>query len=369
MRNLVRQATCIRKCRDNNNKIKYYLLKESGLDGLTFAIIGDELKQMLKARSICVNNLKLSIRGSIIDRNGGCQDEDAWAYLPSWLIKELSKPKHLSFNSKLPKQKLQQLIMKAEMMNCSIKRWDNLVIIESSDQIIINSIGNILLLDDLYDKDDDIITSERGTFKGTEFKSITLKGLNTSYMTSFNSMFRRCKAKRIDLSNINTGNVTEASAMFNDCEAKSIKFSLTNFTNLLDTSYMFQNCKLDSLDLSMWITGNIRLAQYMFCNAEINKLNVQDLINKNAQNLGKMFAGFETQGILDLSSFHVNTEATYITKGMFSGCEAKEIWLQNFYMLPYIDNKYMFAGCDADVYGPEVLRFRCEHYKGTDCRH
>lgn len=364
MINLARQVTCIRKCRDNNNKIRYYLLRDDKLFGSVDIIISDELKLLMKERRIKVSNLRLSIKGSIIDSNGGCPGEDDIAFLPSWLIKDLNCPKHLTFNSKLSKQQLQQLIMKAELMNCDIKQWDNLVIIESVDRIMINSIGDILLLDDLYDKYDDIITSERGAFKDTEFKSINLKGLNTSYMRSFNNMFRRCKTDAINLCNTKTGNVTEASGMFADCTAKSIQFGLTNFINLLDTSYMFAGCKLKTLDLSQWIAGNIFVANCMFLSAQIDKLNVQSLINNKVQNLENMFAGFKTPGILDLNSFCIDSDSTWLAKSMFNRCEAKEIWLQNFYIKPYVNHKYMFERCKADVYGPEVLSTLGANYKG-----
>lgn len=364
MLNLVRQVTCIRKCRDSNNKIKYYLLREDSLFGSVDVIISDELKQLMKDRRIRVSNLKLSVKGSIIDKNGGCPGEDAVAYLPSWLIKDLSSPKHLSFNSKITKQQLQQLILKAELMSCSIKHWDNLVIIESADRIIINSIGDIILLDDLYDKDDSIITAERGAFRDTEFKSITLRGLNTSHMRSFNNMFMKCKADTINLCNINTINVNEASGMFGNCSAQSIQFGITNFTNLTDVSYMFAGCKLKTLDLSPWITGNIFTAKCMFISAQIEDLNVQGLINNKVQSLEKMFAGFKTPGILDLSSFCINNENTWDVEAMFNRCEAKEIWLQNFYIRTYINIRYLFDRCTAEVYGPEVLSRLCRNYKG-----
>lgn len=134
-------------------------------------------------------------------------------------------------------------------------------------------------------------------FKGTMFKSIDFKDIDTSYVEDMHEMFAVCQAERLDLSSFDTSNVKDMRGMFENYLAERLDLRSFNTSKVKDMTHMFWGCAIDNLDLSSFDTSNVESANFMF-------------------------GGYEAE-ILDLSSF--NTSKMFDISFMLYKCRAKVI--------------------------------------------
>ena len=113
-----------------------------------------------------------------------------------------------------------------------------------------------------------------------ELESISLKGVDTSRVTSMMSMFYNDKKlTNLDLSNWDTSNVTNMNNVFSSCsKLETVNFKNWDTSNVTDMSSLFWGCSsLTSLDLSYFRTGNVTNMGSMFAND--NNLLALDMSN------------------------------------------------------------------------------------------
>ena len=111
------------------------------------------------------------------------------------------------------------------------------------------------------------ITTSGTTIIPSSTVEASLKGSNTSNVTSMSNMFYNCSGlTSLDVSSFDTSNVTRMSRMFEDCSGlTSLDVSSFDTSNVIYMSSMFSGCSgLTSLDLSRWNTSKVTDMNNMF---------------------------------------------------------------------------------------------------------
>ena len=192
-------------------------------------------------------------------------------------------------------------------------------------------------LSDLFDTNDHSI-----------YRTIDMRGLNTSGVTSMDELFHSCSAlTKLNLSNFDTSKVRSMSYMFNGCSSlteldlgsfdttnvtgmKSMFFDCTSLTkldlsgfntaNVIDMSAMFINCSsLTELDVSGFDTANVTSMEYMFSGcSSLTELDVRGFDTANVTSMEYMFSGCFGLRSLDVSG--LDTSKVKRTNSMFSHC-------------------------------------------------
>ena len=123
----------------------------------------------------------------------------------------------------------------------------------------------------------------------------TIKGLNTSNVTTMDGMFRNCeKLEVLDLSTFDTNKVTSIFSMFFGCtNLTSLNVSNFNTSNVTNMKGMFYECKsLTSLDVSNFSTQNVTDMGEMFAGCtNLTSLILPDKVIHENLNMANMFNG------------------------------------------------------------------------------
>ena len=176
-------------------------------------------------------------------------------------------------------------------------------------------------------------TSLLRAFDHSTYKSIDLRGLDTSRVTDMDNMFSYCsELKQVDISGIDTSKVTFMASMFQECTSLTdLDLSKLDTSKVVTMDIMFHNCySLRNLDISNFNTSNLISAWSMFGNCKsLKNLDVSSFNTSNLQNLHSMFSGCSGLTELDLSNFNL-PNAKYMNE-MFSECRnLKKLDLSNF---------------------------------------
>lgn len=144
---------------------------------------------------------------------------------------------------------------------------------------------------------------------------LTLKGLDTSKVTTMDSMFFFSSGiLNLDLSNFNTFNVTTMSSMFYGCNSlTSLDLSSFNTWNVADMSSMFASCSsLTSLNITNFNTSNVTNMFNMFasCN-NLTSLDLSSFDTTNVTNMDVMFDHCTNLTKLDISNFDFSNVTSY----------------------------------------------------------
>lgn len=216
---------------------------------------------------------------------------------------------------------------------------------------------------DLSNFDTSSVTDMSGMFQNAAYDEIDTSSFDTSSVTNMADMFRLMAGvngvDELDLSNFDFSNVTDMSYMFGYNNLTSLtlpqNIDISNVENIKGLFYYLQTPSLDLrgynfesatnqinlfcglqtnvLDISDWDLGAhssyephsqyswsdyaFGVNEYLFYNAHIGDLR---LSNSNTfpegYNIQSMFQGFQTNGTLDLSTFHFN-KATSNNRAMF----------------------------------------------------
>ena len=138
--------------------------------------------------------------------------------------------------------------------------------------------------------------------------SLDVSSFDTSNVIYMSGMFRDCKGiTSLDLRNFNTSKVTSMYNMFNDCSGLT-SLDLSNFDtrNVTDMSSMFSGCSgLTSLDLSRWNTSKVNLMGEMFKGC--SKLNTITMVGCEKPTIDKIKEQLTKDGI-SLDNVRIVTE-------------------------------------------------------------
>ena len=186
-------------------------------------------------------------------------------------------------------------------------------------------------------------------FKGhTELKTLDLKNVDTSDVTSMRGIFENCSGlTSVDLTKFDTGKVTNMADMFSECSSLT-NLDLDSFdTNKVEfMSQMFKDCSsLTSLDLSGFDTGEVTSMNMMFskCKSLIS-LNLEGVKTGGVRSMHCMFMDCESLPSVDLSGF--DTGNVNMMSFMFSGCRSlTSLDIKTLNAGKVSDLQYMFSGC------------------------
>ena len=165
--------------------------------------------------------------------------------------------------------------------------------------------------------------------KNLEKIIFTIKGLNTSKVTSMYGMFKDCeKLKELNVSRLNTTNVTNMVDMFNGCESlTSLDVSSFSTQNVTDMEGMFYRCNsLTSLDVSSFNTSNVTNMRYMFYGcSSLTKLDLSNFNTNKVTTMQCMFACCTTLTSLILPNDFLPDNESIVTSKMFDACYSLKV--------------------------------------------
>ncbi|MGN0424771.1 MAG: BspA family leucine-rich repeat surface protein [Acetatifactor sp.] len=211
--------------------------------------------------------------------------------------------------------------------------------IQFSDCTIVDNMTNLFaFLTELEEIDfsglvTENLTNMDCTFNGCDsIKSLVLKNIDSSKVTSMSTMFCCDNLEIVDLSTLDTSSVEDMNSMFTGCHSlKSLDLKTFDTGKVTDMSDMFYECgMLETLNLEGWTNTNVEDMSEMFgyC-CSLKNLNLTNFGTKNTTNMYYMFSECSALENLDLSSFE--TAKVENMAGMFSGCKSlKKLDISNF---------------------------------------
>lgn len=204
---------------------------------------------------------------------------------------------------------------------------------------------------------------DEGGFWLSDLESLDLSGFDTSNVTDMGGMFVGCrKLKNLDLSNFDTGNVTDMSDMFLECAGlESLNLRSFDTAKVINMSGMFNYCcSMKTVDLSSFNTANVSSMRSMFydCNS-LKALDVSGFDTANVIDMSGMFNDCESLTSLDVTGF--NTGKVTSMSAMFMGCNGLEsLDLTNFTTDNVENMSVMFWGCNG-LKDLDVTHFNTEN--------
>ena len=171
-------------------------------------------------------------------------------------------------------------------------------------------------------------TKSHPLFQGSDFKVISLRGVDFYVKSEGTDMFSQCHAEEIILPSKSKVNLKSTSGMFYRCRRlKKLNIENLYTQKIKDMSRMFQEVwNIESLDLSNFDTSNVVSMEYMFYTSKFKDLDVSKFNTSKVTNMHGMFSHLTLEGTLDLSNFDMSnvvnrtlmlykTEATKIIYG------------------------------------------------------
>ena len=141
-------------------------------------------------------------------------------------------------------------------------------------------------------------------------KSINVKLLDTSRVTSLSHTFRECTSlTALDLSGWDTSRVTNMRAMLQSASSlKSLNMSGFDTSRVTDMVGTFSGVSsLTNLDLSKWNTSSVKDMQLMFqTTSSLTTLNLSGWDTSNVTNMSHMFLNATALTSLDLSKWNTS---------------------------------------------------------------
>lgn len=195
------------------------------------------------------------------------------------------------------------------------------------------------------DKNISINKNSTHVFSNSTFKTIDLRGLDTSDLESFYCMFQYCKAREINLTGLDVSNVIKMTNAFNSFCGKLVGFETLDTSSVERTDCMFQNCRMNELNLSNFNTKSLKNMFGMFDSAVIDEIKFGNFNAKGIRNMSYTFYNFVTNN-LDLSNF--NTKSLRLATGTFQGLICNVLNLKQFNTKRVEEMDNIFRGCKAE---------------------
>ena len=169
---------------------------------------------------------------------------------------------------------------------------------------------------------------------------------DTSQVTDMDQMFSYYRGASLDLSSLDTSNVTNMGSIFSGASTlKNINMKGIDTSKVTTFRYSFSNCqRLSSIDLSDLNVSSVTELQGIFygCGATSIILNNWDV--RNVTDFKDMFYNCYKLTSVDLSGF-ITSSATTLEE-MFRSCSAiTSIDVSNFDTSNVTNMNYMFYGC------------------------
>lgn len=322
---------CIEKIRDEKGKIVECILTDNNR---TYKIDSATLKEMIKSERVNVTNLRLTINNRLIDKvenKESIQDENA-VYIDRDFIRRFNTKRSIYFKSNV---NISTLKSKVAMIGSKLSNpLANIYILEND-----SSIGVI------SDKQLTLKTNCKRLFADTDFKSIDLRGLNSSYVKNMTEMFEKARAESINLSTMNTSNVEKMKDMFKYTRVEKLDLSSFNTSKVTTMEGMFHSCFARQINISSFDTINVTEMSRMFYDSNVEQLNLKHFNTSKVGNMWGMFRKCKVKE-LDLSSFRTPVLTT--TESMFEKCLATKIDISNFTFTKCKFMASMFAYSEAE---------------------
>ncbi|MFQ7233270.1 MAG: BspA family leucine-rich repeat surface protein [Enterococcus hulanensis] len=162
-------------------------------------------------------------------------------------------------------------------------------------------------------------------YKCSNLEQVDVTGIDTSKVTTFTDLFANCKnLQSADLHALNTAHATDMRGLFQDCtRLTQVNLTGVNTANVTDLFSIFSNCvSLQALDLSGFDTANVTDMAGMFANCQrLTELTFSPAFTTSkVTDMSNMFLNCQALPALDVSGF--DTHEVRSLRNLFSGCSS-----------------------------------------------
>ena len=175
---------------------------------------------------------------------------------------------------------------------------------------------------DLNHVDFSRVTSMKGFFYDSAFKSIDMRLIRVYGITDMSDMFWNCSYLEKVSIDIDTSKVKTMYGMFQDC-IRLVDFDFTTFdtSNVTDFGVMFSGTRMKNYDLSSFDTSSGVNFRFMFQNTQIDKLDLSNFSFMSASTVAEMFKNAE------IRSLTINDWRDYcnVDYDIFRGLKSREL--------------------------------------------
>lgn len=187
-------------------------------------------------------------------------------YLSRDFMQDINCTKHLEFKPNY--ENLENYINKASILGFNIQKVEkDVYIVNIKDTMILVTKNKICMP-----------KYSNNLFEQTDFKSIDLKGLDSSKTIEMSGMFLNSYAEEIkNINKLDLSFVSSMRSMFAVNELKRIDLSNLKTPRLENTCRMFLESTIDELDITNLDFSTIQIAAEMFGKCEIKRLKINTL--------------------------------------------------------------------------------------------
>ena len=167
--------------------------------------------------------------------------------------------------------------------------------IASGESLLVGTPGQKVIFDG---------TSLQEAFAHSTYKSIDLKGLDTSKVTSMRCMFYQSEElTEVDVRTFDTSNVEDMCQMFAGTKITDLDVSNFNTSKVTTMQGMFEGCQFTDLDLSNFDTSNVTWIDGMFdgC-SKLTSLDVSNFDSTNFTSTNEVFRNCHSLQYLNLGA-------------------------------------------------------------------